>query len=224
MSGGKGGSKTQSTEIPAWAQEIARQNLERAQAMSRVGYQPYYGTDVVGFGPTGDMARQANIDAAIAFGMAPEGTKATPMGDLSSGTLYDQAVAEAARRNPGQEAYYNQFFINPQTGAMPVYEQQRLMQQQMMQQPAGYGPLVRTGMGDTPDVNVSGDPMFTNEEFANFAVNMIPGVATVRSIGDFIDGLSRGSDSNRDNNVSSGGFADDSDPSGGSFGSPSGWD
>ena len=123
MSGGKGGSKTQKVEIPAWMEDVAKRNLARSEAMSKVGYQPYYGTDVVGFGPTGDMARQANIDAAIAFGMAPEGTKATPMGDMSSGTLYDQAVAEAARRNPGQEAYYNQFFVDPLTGAMPGYDQ-----------------------------------------------------------------------------------------------------
>lgn len=123
MSGGKGGSQTQQVQIPAWMEDVAKRNLARAESISKVGYMPYYGTDVVGFGPTGDMARQANIDAAIAYGMAPEGTKATSIGDMSSGTLYDQAVAEAARRNPGQEAYYNQFFIDPQTGSMPGYDQ-----------------------------------------------------------------------------------------------------
>jgi hypothetical protein len=112
MSGGKGGSQTQQVQIPAWMEDVARRNLARAEAISKVGYMPYYGPDVAGFGPTGDIARQANIDAAIAFGMAPEGTRATPMGDLSSGTLYDQAVAEYERRNPGAASYYNQFFIN----------------------------------------------------------------------------------------------------------------
>jgi hypothetical protein len=126
MSGGKGGSQTQQVQIPAWMEDVARRNLARAEAISKVGYMPYYGPDVAGFGPTGDIARQANIDAAIAFGMAPEGTRATPMGDLSSGTLYDQAVAEYERRNPGAASYYNQFFINPQTGEMPVYDQAQM--------------------------------------------------------------------------------------------------
>lgn len=123
MSGGKGGSQTQQVKIPAWMEEAAKRNLARAEAMSKVGYMPYYGPDVAGFGPTGDIARQANIDAAIAFGMAPEGTRATPMGDLSSGTLYDQAVAEYERRNPGAASYYNQFFVDPVTGAAPMYDQ-----------------------------------------------------------------------------------------------------
>jgi hypothetical protein len=123
MSGGKGGSQTQQVQIPAWMEDVAKRNLARAESISKVGYMPYYGTDVVGFGPTGDMARQANIDAAIAYGMAPEGTRATPIGDMSSGTLYDQAVAEYERRNPGAASYYNQFFIDPVTGAAPAYDQ-----------------------------------------------------------------------------------------------------
>lgn len=122
MSGGKGGSQTQSVQIPAWVEDAAKRNLARAEAMSRVGYMPYYGTDVMGFGPTGDLARQANIDAAIAYGIVPEGTTAAPMGDLSSGTLYDQAVAEYQRRNPASAAYYDQFFMNPRTGDFPVYD------------------------------------------------------------------------------------------------------
>lgn len=196
MSGGKGGSQTQRVEIPAWMEDVAKRNLARAEAMSKVGYQPYYGTDVVGFGPTGDLARQANIDAAIAYGMAPEGTKATSIGDMSSGTLYDQAVAEAARRNPGQEAYYNHFFIDPVTGAMPGYEQAIADRATPGQPNNPRNPNFRSpgdpydpGM-NSPEVGVHmGNPMFTREEVANFAVNMIPGVAAARAIGSGFESL-----------------------------------
>lgn len=192
MSGGKGGSKTQQVQIPAWMEDVAKRNLARAEAMSKVGYQPYYGTDVVGFGPTGDMARQANIDAAIAFGMAPEGTKATRIGDMSSGTLYDQAVAEAARRNPGQEAYYNHFFIDPLTGAMPGYDQaiaEQAARQEAMRQGRISPVLYDTTQGNSYTADTFGKPMFTKEEFANLAVNAIPGYTTLKTVGDFIEGF-----------------------------------
>ena len=209
MSGGKGGSQTQKVEIPAWMEDVAKRNLARAEAMSKVGYQPYYGTDVVGFGPTGDLARQANIDAAIAYGMAPEGTKATSIGDMSSGTLYDQAVAEAARRNPGQEAYYNHFFIDPVTGAMPGYDQAIADRATPGQPNNPRNPNFRSpgdpydpGM-NSPEVGVHmGKPMFTNEEAANFAVNMIPGVAAIKTVGDFISSFT--GDDNPDKGSSSG--------------------
>ena len=194
MSGGKGGSKTQQVQIPAWMEDVAKRNLARAEAMSKVGYQPYYGTDVVGFGPTGDMARQANIDAAIAFGMAPEGTKATRIGDMSSGTLYDQAVAEYERRNPGAASYYNQFFVDPVTGAAPLYDQaiaEQAARQEAMRQgrisPVLYNMNPSSGseqggyVAYTPEnrgmmnADAFGNPMFTKEQVGNFVTSMIPG-------------------------------------------------
>jgi len=188
MSGGKGGSQTQRVEIPAWMEDVAKRNLARAEAMSKVGYQPYYGTDVVGFGPTGDMARQANIDAAIAYGMAPEGTKATSIGDMSSGTLYDQAVAEAARRNPGQEAYYNQFFIDPQTGSMPGYDQaiaEQAARDEMLRQgrisPALHGGDNRDGPGNpVREFTVGQIQGFANKDLG--MMRFLPGASLAQAL------------------------------------------
>jgi hypothetical protein len=210
MARSKGGSQTQRVEIPAWMEDVAKRNLARAEAMSKVGYQPFYGTDVVGFGPTGDLARQANIDAAIAYGMAPEGTKATPIGDMSSGTLYDQAVAEAARRNPGQEAYYNHFFIDPVTGAMPGYEQAIIDRATPGQPNNPRNPNFRSpgdpydpGM-NSPEVGVvnPNNPIFTNEEFLNLAAHALPGYTTLKTVGDFVKSFT--GDDNSDEGSSSG--------------------
>ena len=37
MSGGKGGSKTQATEIPDWIKEPAIRNLQRAEDVQKIG-------------------------------------------------------------------------------------------------------------------------------------------------------------------------------------------
>lgn len=123
--GGKGGSQTTKTEIPAWIEEPATRNLARAEQAQKIGYQPYYGADVAAFNPTQEAAMQMNIDAANAFGMLPSGysgltpTSGMPAPSIftggiqgySSAPMYEQAVAEAARRNPAQASQYNQLFV-----------------------------------------------------------------------------------------------------------------
>ena len=54
--GGKGGSKTQETTIPAWIRDPAIRNLQRAEDVQRIEYMPYYGADVAAFNPMQNAA------------------------------------------------------------------------------------------------------------------------------------------------------------------------
>ena len=69
MSGGKGGGRTTTTEIPAYIEDAAKSNLALADRISNIGYTPYYGPDVAAFSPMQDAAFQNTQDAASAFGM-----------------------------------------------------------------------------------------------------------------------------------------------------------
>ena len=129
MSGGKGGSTSQQVTIPDWLQQPAQRNLARAEEAAKVGYMPYYGPDVAAFTPMQQQAMQANVDAASAFGLVPQGTQAMAgmpqaqdfggVQGYSSGSMFDQALAELASRRPGQYAQYTQSFVDPMTG-IPV--------------------------------------------------------------------------------------------------------
>jgi len=125
MSGGKGGSKTQATQIPDWIKEPAQRNLARAEDLQKIGYMPYYGADVVGFNPMQQQSMQNTVGQAQAFGLAPQGMNAmagmpqTQMYDLgggqqiagySAGNLYDQALAETQARNPEFAQRYDELF------------------------------------------------------------------------------------------------------------------
>jgi hypothetical protein len=122
--GGKGGSNTAQTQIPDWLKQPAVRNIGRAEALSRVGYTPYYGPDVAAFSPMQQQAMQGTMDMASAFGMAPQGSDAMAgvpaaqdfgngLSGYSSGGLFDQAVAELEQRRPNQAAEYNQLFVDP---------------------------------------------------------------------------------------------------------------
>jgi len=115
MSGGKGGSKTTATQIPDWIKEPAQRNIARAEEAQKIGYMPYYGPDVAGFTPMEQQAMQSNIGAAQAFGLAPQGMQAMAgmpqaqqydlgggqmVSGYSAAPLYEQAVAEVARKQP----------------------------------------------------------------------------------------------------------------------------
>lgn len=129
MSGGKGGSTSQQVTIPSWLQGPAQRNLARAEQAAQVGYMPYYGPDVAAFTPMQQQAMQATTDAAAAFGLVPQGTQAMAgmpqaqdfggVQGYSSGSMFDQALAELASRRPGQYAQYTQQFVDPMSG-LPV--------------------------------------------------------------------------------------------------------
>lgn len=127
--GGSGGSQTQTNDIPEWLKPYAKENLERAKVAQTIGYQPYYGPDIAAFNPTQMAAFNSNIGAAEAFGMVPQGSLAAMQGmapapqtfaggiqGYSSGSLFDQAVAELAARRPGQASAYNKLFVDPYSG------------------------------------------------------------------------------------------------------------
>lgn len=129
--GGKGGkqTQTQTNDIPEWLKPYAKENLERGKQAQTVGYMPYYGPDVAAFNPTQMAAFNSNIGAAEAFGLVPQGSVTAMQGmapepityagglqGYSSGSLYDQAVAELAARRPGQVDQYNKLFVNPMSG------------------------------------------------------------------------------------------------------------
>lgn len=129
MSGGKGGSTSQRVTIPDWLQGPAQRNLARAEEAAKVGYMPYYGPDVAAFTPMQQQAMQATTNAAAAFGLVPQGTQAMAgmpqaqdfggVQGYSSGSMFDQALAELASRRPGQYAQYTQQFVDPMSG-LPV--------------------------------------------------------------------------------------------------------
>ena len=125
MSGGKGGSKTQATQIPDWIKEPAQRNLARAEDLQKIGYMPYYGADVVGFNPMQQQAMQNTVGQAQAFGLAPQGMNAmagmpqTQSFDIgggqtvqgySSAPMYEQAVAELQARQPEFAKRYNALY------------------------------------------------------------------------------------------------------------------
>ena len=129
--GGKGGSSTTSVQIPAWLENAAQQNLARADRVAQIGYTPYFGPDVAAFTPMQEAAMNNTNQAALSFGMAaPTSAMAgipaaqTFAGGLqgySSAPLYQQSV-EALRTNaPGQYNAMSQMFVDPITGAQPMY-------------------------------------------------------------------------------------------------------
>ena len=131
--GGKGGKQTTTTTIPEWVREPAERNIARAETAQKIGYMPYYGPDIAAFNPTQNAAFSANIGAAEAFGLVPQGSLAAFQGmapapttyaggiqAYSSGDLFDQALAELEARRPGQVAQYNKLFVDPFSGDQPA--------------------------------------------------------------------------------------------------------
>jgi hypothetical protein len=127
--GGKGGSTTSTVEVPAWLEGAARSNLAKADTLSRIGYTPYYGPDVAAMTPSQMAAMQGTNTAALSFGLPSVADPMAGMGQplsyggipaYSSGGMYDQALAELQRRQPGQYNALRAPFIDPVTGAQPA--------------------------------------------------------------------------------------------------------
>ena len=122
MSGGKGGSETTETTIPAWIRDPAIRNLARAEAVQRIPYMPYYGPDVAAFTPTQNAAFDQNIGAAEAFGLLAPNTLTATSGmpapteyaggftGYSSQPMYEQALTELKAKQPDAVAQYDALF------------------------------------------------------------------------------------------------------------------
>jgi hypothetical protein len=120
--GGKGGSTTSETKIPKWLEDAAKKNLAKADAVSELGYMPYYGPDVAAFSPTQEAAWANTNQAANAFGTAAPVSSGMPAANTYAGGvtgygssgLYDQAISEFISKNPAQAAAMARLFIDPQ--------------------------------------------------------------------------------------------------------------
>lgn len=128
MSGGKGGSQTQTTEmtIPDYLQEPIKRNIARAEDIAQIGFVPYMGPEVAALTPMQEASMQSTGTAAEAYGLANAlGNQVAPqpqtfaggMQGYSSFPLYEQALSELQAARPGQyDAIMNQF-IDPVSGA-----------------------------------------------------------------------------------------------------------
>lgn len=137
----KGGSTTSNTEIPAYLEDAVKENINRAQDVSKIGYVPYYGPDVAAFNPMQESSFRATGSAADAFGLGPASTVpngasfgahsptwatdgiqapttfAGGMRGYSSAPLFEQSVDSLRTNRPGQYNALADMFIDPFTGA-----------------------------------------------------------------------------------------------------------
>jgi hypothetical protein len=126
--GGKGGGQTaqqvSQQKIPQFIGDAAERNLARAEAAQKIDYMPYYGAEIAAFNPNQIQGMQANINAAEAFGLVQPGAL-TPLQGMqpaqtfadgtvgySSIPLYEQALAEAARRDPASFQQREKLFVS----------------------------------------------------------------------------------------------------------------
>ena len=122
---GKGGSST-SVEIPDYIENAARNNLARADFVSKLGYVPQsFGPTVAAFTPMQQSAFGNTAQAANAFGLGtPTGadvfggmgeptTYADGIRAYSAAPLFNQTMDEFAAARPGQFNAINSMFIDP---------------------------------------------------------------------------------------------------------------
>ena len=122
---GKGGSST-NVEIPEYIENAARNNLARADFVSKLGYVPQsFGPTVAAFTPMQQSAFGNTAQAANAFGLgAPTGadvfggmgeptTYADGIRAYSAAPLFNQTMADFAAARPGQFNAINSMFIDP---------------------------------------------------------------------------------------------------------------
>jgi hypothetical protein len=130
LSMSKGGSNTSSTQVPAWLENAAIENINKGRDVSQIGYTPYYGPDVAAFSPMQQQSMQSTGSAASAFGLAPQGfdamagmpeaqTFASGVQGYSSAPLYEQSLDKLFANAPAQYNAINSMFIDPFTGAAP---------------------------------------------------------------------------------------------------------
>ena len=125
MSGGKGGGQTTTASIPEWAKEPTIRNLQRAEDVQQLGYQPYMGADIAAFNQGQLGAMQDSYDTAAAFGMSAPANVMQGMPEpqefaggirgYSAYPLFEQAQRELAAQNPVQQQAYDDLFVEPTT-------------------------------------------------------------------------------------------------------------
>ena len=124
----KGGSTTQSTDIPKWLEDAAKENINKGRDVAGIGYTPYYGPEVAAFNPMQQQSMQSTGSAASAFGLAPQGFDATAgipqaqtfaggVQGYSSAPMFEQALSSLQQNRPGQFDAISNMFIDPFTGS-----------------------------------------------------------------------------------------------------------
>jgi hypothetical protein len=151
-----GGSQTQSTTIPKFLEDAARENIALGNQVAGLGYVPYFGADVASFTPMQQASFQNTGQAANAFGLAGgnlTGMEGMPqpqqfaggVSGYSSAPMFQETMAALEANNPAQFAAIQDMFNNPQTGARG---NQPGMQ---MQQPGAEEPFSVFGRGGGGD-------------------------------------------------------------------------
>jgi len=134
MSGGKGGSQSAQVQIPQWAEDAARQNIARAQAVQNMPYAPIMGPTMAGFtsGQKAGMESQAAL--AQRMGIIPQSYDVASgymPGEIDAGnglTAYasypgaKERVLAAFEENPALQRSYESLYANA-----PTYQQLREM-------------------------------------------------------------------------------------------------
>ena len=120
-----GGSKTTEVKIPEWLEDAGKEALARSRDVSRIPYAAYYGPDVAAMTPMQVAAMRGTNQMAEAFGAPtadlsagmPTAQDYGGMSAYSAGPMYDAAVSELQRRQPGTyDAIMAQFGSTAGTG------------------------------------------------------------------------------------------------------------
>ena len=189
----KGGTTSGSTEIPAWLENAAIENINKARDVSQIGYVPYYGPDVAAFSPMQQQSMQSTGNAASAFGLAPQGFDAMAgmpqsqsfaggVQGYSSAPLYEQSLDNLFANAPAQYQAISDMFIDPFTGAPPRnrYGATQAQTAQMVAGDSGRSPygndaniahLNRTGAFGS-DGNNDGEYFGVNNEYNPYKYSM----------------------------------------------------
>ena len=189
MSGGKGGSQSAQVQIPQWAEDAARQNIARAQAVQNMPYAPIMGPTMAGFtsGQKAGMESQAAL--AQRMGIIPQDYNVASgymPGEIDVGnglTAYasypgaKERVISAFEENPALQRSYESLYANA-----PTYQQLREMD------------MARNAPTNTLDVLTS-QPMYPlkSDENGYSGAGPNPGDPGFPTMSDFMDSISVGS-------------------------------
>ena len=132
-----GGSSTKTkstTAIPEYLEDAFKNQLTRADTISKQGYTPYMGADTAAFAPQQVNAMQSAADWSSAFGgpnaqRADVASSLPPARQFQDGTTgyssfggYENMLAQMKQQFPGQYAYIRSMSIDPMTGQQKDFE------------------------------------------------------------------------------------------------------
>ena len=132
-----GGSSTKTkstTQIPEYLEDAFKNQLSRADTISKQGYTPYMGADTAAFAPQQVNAMQSAADWSSAFGgpnaqRADVASSIPPARQFQDGTTgyssfggYENMLAQMKQQFPGQYAYIRSMSVDPMTGQQKDFE------------------------------------------------------------------------------------------------------